>query len=203
MTRKYRSRSFSLAALFFLSASFVCIATASAESSNDDGNASFPEVSDSWSPDGRFLLKNVETREDPKNPHSIYLTDMQSGARKLLYSYPRKVDLLWAPASNAVAINDWEASDQSQCIVLLLAPRRERIDVREELLKSSRPDREKRLASDHHDYDHNYAHLLRWLDARTVLLAIEGYSSDRKRNFRLLYEYKLGDSFRLRDRIIH
>ncbi len=27
-------------------------------------------------------------------------------------------------------------------------------------------------------YDHNYAHVIRWLDAKTVLLVIEGHSSD-------------------------
>ena len=111
------------------------------EAAGGDGNASFPEVSDSWSPDGRFVVKNVDHPKDATTPHSIYLTDMETGRRTVLYSYPRKVDLYWSPASDALAINDWDANDDAQCIVFILAPRPARIDVREEFLKSRRPDR--------------------------------------------------------------
>ena len=128
---------------------------------------------------------------------------MKTGERALLFSYARKVDVLWSPASDALAINDWDANDEAQCIVFRLVPRQERIDLREEFVKSRRPDREKKLATDRRDYDHNYAHIIRWLNAKTLLFVVEGHSSDGKRTFLLEYEYKLGDSFRLRKRIIH
>jgi hypothetical protein len=190
------------AALIILSVALAQVPAASAKPPGSDGNASFPEVSDSWSPDGRFVVKNVDHPNDPNSPHSIMLTDMQTGRRSMLYSYGWKVDLFWSPASDALAINDWDANDDAQCIVLVLAPRRERIDLREEFLKSRRPDREKKLAADRHAYDHNYAHLIRWLNANTLLSAFEGHSSDRKRGFQLIYEYKLGESFRLRKRTV-
>jgi len=202
MTPDYRSRLIPIATLVLLSVAFAHVPQASAKPPGGDGNASFPEVSDSWSADGRFVVKNVDDPQDPKSPHAIFLTDMQSGRRTLLYSYFRKVDLYWSPASDALAINDWDANDDAQCIVFLLAPRRERIDLREEFLKSRRPDREKKLATDRRDYDQNYTHLIRWLDANTLLSAIEGRSSDRKRSFLLVYEYKLGESFRLRKRVV-
>jgi hypothetical protein len=202
MTIRHRPRSGILAALVLLSVAFAQVTSLMAKLPGGDGNASFPEVSDSWSPDGRFVVKNFDDPQDPKSPHSIFLTDMQTGQRSLLYSYPRKVDLLWSPASDALAINDWDANDDSQSVIFVLTPRRERIDLREEFLKSHRPDREKKLATNRRDYDHNYAHLVRWLDASTLLSVIEGHSSDRKRSFLLIYEYKLGESFRLRKRVI-
>ena len=194
-------RGFVLAALVFLP---VALAGAGyAKPPGGDGNASFPEVSDSWSPNARFVVKNVDTPDDPKSPHSIFLTDMQTGARMLLYTYPRKVDLLWSPASNALAVNDWDARDEAQCIVFVLTPRLERIDLRAEFLKSGRPDQEKKLAADRRNYDRNYAHLVRWLSANTLLFAIEGHGSRSKRSFLLVYEYRLDDSFRLREQAIH
>lgn len=197
-----RPRLIAIAALALLSVAVARVPSASARPPGSDGNASFPDERDSWSPDGRFVVKNVDDAQNSKSPHSIFLTDMQSGRRTLLYSYPRKVDLLWSPASDALAINDWSARDESQCVVFLLTPQRERLDVREELLKSRRPDREKKLATDRREYDHNYAHLIRWLDAKTLLSVVEGHSADRKRSFLLVYEYRIGKSFRLRKRVI-
>ncbi len=190
------------AAMLLLSVAFLLPSVASSKPPGTDGNASFPEAKDSWSPDGRFVLKDVDDPEDPKTPHSIFLTDMQTGKRMLLFSFARKADLLWSPGSNAVAVNDWATNDETQCIVFVLEAQPMRIDLREEFLKSHRPDREKKLATDRRRFDHNYAHAIRWLDAHTLLFGIDGHSSDRKRKFALEYEYKLGDSFHLRKRTI-
>jgi len=167
----------------------------------EPGNAFFPTVADAWSPNARFLLKNVDTPNNPDSPHSIYLTDMKTGVRTVLYSYARRAEILWSPASDVVAINDFDAHDDSQCFVFPLLPHRERIDVREELLKSRRPDSEKRLVTDRYRYAHNYAHAIRWIDARTLLFVVEGHSSSRAHEgFRLDYAYRVGDGFRLLSR---
>jgi hypothetical protein len=164
------------------------------------GNAIFPTVEDAWSPDARFLLKNVETPNNPDSPHSIYLTDMKSGVRTVLYSYARRAEILWSPASDLVAINDFDARDDSQCVVFPILPHRERIDLREELLKSRRPDSEKKLVTDRHRYDHNYAHAIRWLNAKTLLFVVEGHSSRAHDGFLLEYTYVIGGGFHLRRR---
>ena len=186
MTIQHRQRPISLAALVLLSVTF-CPATISAKPPGADGNASFPEVSDSWSPDGRFVLKNVDYPRDPQSLHSILLTDMQTGERGVLYSYPRKVDLLWSPASDALAINDWDANDAAQCIVFRLVPRRERIDLDQDLAKSRPSGREKKLVTARRDYDRNCVRIIRWLDAKTLLLDPEGHRPDDRRSssFRL------------------
>jgi hypothetical protein len=167
-----------------------------------DGNASFPHVDDSWSPDARFVLKNVDTPDDPQSPHSIFMTDMKTGDRARLYTYAQRADVLWSPGSDALAINDWDSNDDSQCMVFPRLPNAARTDLREEFLKSRRPDREKKLAADHIDYDHNYAHVVRWLDAKTVLFVLQGHNSDNRRKFLLEYTYRIGDSFRLIRRVI-
>jgi len=190
-----------IAALVLLSVGFAYGATVPPKPPGAEGNASFPHVDDSWSPDARFVLKNVDTPEDPKTRHAIFLTDMKTGERATLYAYARRADVLWSPASNAIAINDWDAND-SRCLVFPLDPRGKRIDLRAELLKSRRPEREKQLASNRHDYDHNYAHVIRWLDAKTLLFVVQGHSSDGKRRFLLEYTYRLGGSFRPIKRVV-
>jgi len=197
-----RRSHFATIAVVLLYVGFAYGATILDKPPGPSGNASFPHVSDSWSPDGRFLLKNVDTPDDAGAPHNIYLTDMKSGVRTILYSYARHAEILWSPASNAVAINDYDANDDAQCMVFPLLPSRGRIDLREQFLKSRRPDREKKPAADHRTYDRNYAHVLRWLDPRTVLVAFEGKSSSTNHRFLLEYAYSPGDSFRLRRREI-
>ncbi len=187
MTIQQRKQSIILAGLVLLSVAFACPATLSAKPPGADGNASFPEVSDSWSPDGRFVLKNVDSPRDPQSAHSIILTDMQTGQRAVLYSYLRKVDLLWSPASDALAINDWDSTDAAQCIVFRLVPRRERIGLDQDLAKSRPRDGEKKLVTERRDYDHNCVRIIRWLDAKTLLLDLEGHRPDDRRSssFRL------------------
>jgi hypothetical protein len=70
MTATYR-RSISIAALLILSLGFVCPSPVSAKPPGSDGNARFPDVKDSWSPDGRFVLKDIDNREDLNSPHLI------------------------------------------------------------------------------------------------------------------------------------
>jgi hypothetical protein len=203
MTIPHRQLSIGLAGLLVLAIVFSASAARSARLPGGDGNASFPQVSDSWSPDGRFVLKNVETPQNPRSPHSIFLTDMRTGERAMLYSYARKADVLWSPGSNALAINDWDANDDAQCIVFVLVPRRAGVDLREEFLKSRQPDHDKKLVANRREYDRNYAHLVRWINAGALLFVIEGHSSSSKRNFRLEYEYRLNDTFEPVRRVIH
>jgi hypothetical protein len=180
MTTTYRP-SIGLAVLVLLSVAFAKVAPVSAKPPGSDGNARFPDVKDSWSPDGRFVLKNVDHREDTNSPHSIYLTDMQTGARTVLYSYLRTVDVLWSPSSDALAINDWDTNNQSQPVVLRLVPRQERIDVGEEA-----------LANDRRTNDHKFIHIIRWLDEKTLLLDVQSHGSGGQRS-----------AVRLRKRIIY
>jgi hypothetical protein len=202
---RFRSCAIATMILLFmeLAVGFAYAATAPPKPPGASGNAVFPEVDDSWSPDARFVVKNVNTPEDPRAPHAIYLTDMKTGQREVLYTYARRADLIWSPASDALAINDWDANNDAQCVVFILVPRQEPLDLREQFLKSRRPDREKRLAADHRNYADNYAHAIRWLDARTLLFVVQGRSSDRRRNFLLEYTYRPGGSFGLIKRVIH
>jgi hypothetical protein len=185
MTSRTR-RPIGLVALVLLSVAFMRPANGLAKPPGSDGNARFPDVKDSWSPDGRFVLKSVDHREDLNAPHSIYLTDMRLGARSVLYSYLRTVDVLWSPASDALAINDWDTNNKPRCVILRLVPRQERIDVGEELARSRQRDEGKPLARNYRDDERNRVHMIRWVDAKTILLDVEGRDSEgRRRSFRL------------------
>src|ERR1700735_4056911 len=100
MTSVYRFRMIALSAILLLSVGFAEGETIIDKPPGAQGNAFFPQVADSWSPDARFLLKNVETPNDPNTPHAIFLTDMKTGTRTVLYSYARRAEILWSPASD-------------------------------------------------------------------------------------------------------
>jgi hypothetical protein len=180
-----RQRFIVLAAVL-LTAALAPAPNASAKPPGSEGNASFPHDDVSWSPDARFVLKNVEQPGDPSAPHAIYLTDMRTGVRSVLYSYPRKVDVLWSPGSNALAINDWGPNEVERCIVLELVPRRRTIDMSAEVAKSRSPQSAKTRAEERDDN----VHIVRWTDPRSLVVDLESRHSDGKRS-----------SIRLRQRI--
>ena len=123
MTTRNTQRPIILAALALLCVAFAPLVPASAKPPGTDGNASFPEVSDSWSPDGRFVVKNVD------DPEISELTSFDFSHRHanrpadaaLLVSR-EKSTCCGRPASDALAINDWDANDDTQCIVFVLSP---------------------------------------------------------------------------------
>jgi hypothetical protein len=185
MTTRQRPRFIGLAAIL-LAAALASAPPASAKPPGSEGNASFPHDDVSWSPDARFVLKNVEQPADPSAPHAIYLTDMRTGARSVLYPYLRKVEVLWSPASNALAINDWGPNDVERCIVLELVPRRRTIDMSAEVAKSRSPESAK-MRRDPRD---DSLHIVRWTDPRTLVVDVQSRHSDGRRT-----------SIRLRQRI--
>ena len=164
------------------------------------GNSSFPVDNTSWSPDARFLIKNANN-VDQKTPYSIFLIDMKTGSKTLVYQYARKVDILWSPTSDAFVLNDWGSGDDGQTTLFRILPKQAHWDLREQLMKSTRPDAEKKLAANRQLYDHNFAHVMRWMNAHSVLFEIEGHSSDQQHKFVLQYVYSVGDSFQLKKRV--
>ena len=215
MLAKLKTRAVGVAALLLLSLGFSNAAfagpTAAAAPGPEvsmvptkppgaEGNASFPDSDTSWSPDARFLVKNA-SNVDPKFPYSIFLIDMKTGTKTLLCQYARKADILWSSASDALVVNDWGSGDDGQSTLFRILPHQARWDLREELMKSKRPDAEKSLADNRQLYDHNFAHVIKWQNAHSVLFEIEGYSSDQKHKFVLQYVYGVGDSFHLKKRV--
>jgi hypothetical protein len=96
---------------------------------------------------------------------------MRSGAHTVLYSFLRTVDVLWSPSSDALAINDWDTNNKPHGVVLRLVPRQERIEVGEDA-----------RASDRRDGGHRFVHIIRWLDAKTLLVDVQGHSPDGRRS---------------------
>jgi hypothetical protein len=155
------------------------------------------------SPDGRYLMTNTvhpdETDSDG-NWGSIFLTDLQTGTKKLFYKYGRGVDIVWSPSSDAVVVNDYVGSNISQSILFVLAPRPRRMDIEESLMKSGRPRREKlsiRTA------DHVYPRVLRWIDSDHVIVRITGYNGVDKHGFTIEYSYDIAKNSFTLEKYLH
>ncbi len=151
------------------------------------------------SPNRHYLLENVDCDDCDSAttyPHTIYLIDTKRHARRMLYHYGRWVNVLWSPSSQAVAINDFCAADDSRSVLFVLGPRLKRIDLSKTLLMTLRPGTDYHLLSGGYPV---FKFVVRWLDSRSLLFKATGFaeagSSGFKRPFTLIYAYRVQDSF--------
>jgi len=156
-------------------------------------NASFPgAVSESKSPDGRFVIKNTDSDvEDPA--HSLSLVDSRKGSLIKLYRYERGVDILWSPGSDAFVINDHEGSNLSHPVLFRKPWTTNYTDLREKLVDFLRSRNQAKSALENH---HVYFTALRWLNDNEVLCQVTGYGDADPRGFTKHYVYKIGVGFR-------
>src|SRR5882762_6847684 len=77
----------------------------------------FPgRVSELSSPDGRFVLRNVDSDQEPH--HVLYLEDVWKKSERLL-AYGRHASALWCGHGQGLLINDYGGSDYSNCLLFL------------------------------------------------------------------------------------
>jgi hypothetical protein len=67
------------------------------------------------SPDGRSAIINTDHDEEPN--HVLSIRDKGRSSSRTFFSYPRYADVSWAPDSKLFFVNDYDASDDSRCVV--------------------------------------------------------------------------------------
>ena len=142
--------------------------------------ARFPDDRSVSSPDGRYILINVDSGREP-NHYSILLKDKTAGKTSKIYEYGRSATAVWAPDSRHFAINDYAGSDFTNTYIIAVDGITPRIDLQKEISQQI----------DLPGGDHEYFGVARWLDERRVVVHHWGHDSDRRSEFCGCYTYTL------------
>src|SRR5260370_17741427 len=74
---------------------------------------SFPDHSQAVSPNGRYLITDVESDSGPH--HTVFLNDRRLKTPRKLFNYGRAIEILWKRAIKSCVLNDYSGSDYSEC----------------------------------------------------------------------------------------
>jgi len=146
----------------------------------------FPERSSATSPDGRYVLVNVDRDSEPFE-HTIFLEDRKHKTRREIYRYERGVQVLWNPDGRQFALSDFAGSDYATCNIMSVNQEIKAIPVLENLLKMVSTKEKERIQRN----DHLYIAGVRWIDGKRLLVKIWGHDSDTRTGFERYYRYKV------------
>lgn len=151
----------------------------------------FPGLSEASSPDGRYVLRNVDIEKDGEFNHQLILRDTKTNTEKTIYSYGRRVDALWSEDSKGLIINDHGGSDYTNCIIFRLEKEIKKHDVKELLTRKSIKYK-KSIVENHHVYIEG----IRWVTNKTIKIRITGYGDVDPEGFSMWYEYTIGNKLK-------
>lgn len=127
------------------------------------------------SPDGRYLLVNVDPKaKDPVlgEAHAVYLLDLKGGATRRLFVYARHIDACFSPDGRHLLLTDWLGSDAAEVRLYRLGDGIQRISLEPWIAPLKRAHPQRRRAH------HRYLQALGWEDARTFRLLWWGYGPE-------------------------
>ena len=151
----------------------------------------FPGLSEISSPNGRYLLRNVDIEKDGEFSHQLILRDTKTNTEKVIYSYGRYVDVLLSKDSKGLIINDHGGSDYTNCIIVRFQKEIEMYNVKE-LLTSQAIKYKKSIVGNHHVYIEGD----QWITNKKIKVRITGYGDVDPDGFSIWYEYTIGDKFK-------
>jgi hypothetical protein len=172
---------------------FIVFFLATAATGANPQKMSFPGVSsESQSPNGRFVIKNIDSdSEDPA--HRLTLIDRRRDSEIKVYRYGRSVDVLWSPNSTAFVINDHEGSDAAHPVLFTQPWSAHFSDLRQKLIDFLRARNEARSVLEN---DHVYFTAERWLGDDEIVCKLTGYGAANPKGFTKHYVYKIDVGFR-------
>jgi len=149
-------------------ASLLVVVLLSSISYSQTNPARFPgRRSDVFSPDRRYVLRNVNNSQEPY--HSIFLSDKRTGKKRKVYDYGRGAAVVWAPDSRRFAVNDYAGSDFTNTYIFAADEMARPIDVQKEIY-----DEADDLVGGHHEY----FGVARWLDNQRVIVHHWGHGDE-------------------------
>jgi len=101
--------------------------------------------SDLTSPNGCYVIQNVEREEEPH--FVLSLKDKTTAKSRKVYEYGRGGSVLWSPDSRHFAIDDAAGSDYTETKIIPVDESAPEIDVQKEIL-----DKVKSPPGGHHEY---------------------------------------------------
>jgi hypothetical protein len=141
--------------------------------------------SDLTSPNGRYVVQNVERDEEPR--FVLSLKDKTTGKSRKVYEYGRGASVLWSPDSRHFAIDDAAGSDYTQTKILPVDENAPEIDVQKEIVDTA-----KAVPGGHH----KYFYVAYWIDSRRVVIYHWGYGGELPDGFCECYVYRLNGPVR-------
>jgi hypothetical protein len=148
---------------------------------------SFPGHSTSTSPNGRYVLINIETVVGNEYRNTVVLEDRTLKTKRTMFDYERHIEILWNPNSKFFALSDFAGSDVAECRVISVDPNIEPVPVLDNLLpKLSPAERESILRN-----DHLYVQAIAWINNETLKIKIWGHDSGARTEFSHFYRYRI------------
>jgi len=140
------------------------------------------------SPNKRYVLVNIDSEAEPY--HRLVLRDLASGKEKLLRTYARHISVAWSPNGESFFVNDYGASDFSDCYLYSPANEDKPVSIKEAL--------KEQFGSDQHLWKnhHVYIECRKWLSETELLVRIKGYGDVDPSGFAVCYSYGLKGSFK-------
>lgn len=143
----------------------------------------FPGVEEVSSPDGKYIVKNQD-RENERPNHVLFWVDTTRATEQLLLEYDRNVEVLWAPDSTRIIINDHQGSDESTCYIFNVRSE-DRTDIKKRLLEEHRLTRH--ITENHHVY----ISCEDWVTEEIVSISASGYGNLDPAGFDIRVDYDL------------
>ncbi|HWR17439.1 MAG TPA: hypothetical protein VN577_21590 [Terriglobales bacterium] len=146
--------------------------------------ASFPSGEERvFSPDKKLWIRDsggILTLETDHKKHRVL-------------RYSRTVDVLWAPGSDYLAVNDWATSNTAEPLLISVANPDKPVNLYEKLRAELDKDGQAELLKNN---DHVYFVAVRWVGPKTVLLNLFGHGDPKApRGFSRFYRYTVGTGF--------
>lgn len=146
------------------------------------------------SADGRYSIRNVDNDADsPAWNHRLWLDNHRTGKSVLLLTYLRHVSVAWAPRGSFFFVNNYSASDQSNCRIGDAHKTQFVADVKA-TLDATNP--ETKVL----EQGHAYFVCTTWIGTDTFKVKFYGWAYDLshpKRNFERFYTFRIVKGFKL------
>jgi len=155
--------------------------------------ATFPESRELPSPDGRYVIRNVDANPAPQQLsgvfHSLFLEEPSTGRSRKLYDYVRRVAVAWS-AGNRIIVTDYTSQKNSRALVLAADESFEPVVIDKPSLEAALPAGQRACLSKN---DHVFVEASS-LQGDALVFRVWGYGAQDANGFRLICQYDLARS---------
>ena len=155
--------------------------------------ATFPESRELHSPDGRYVIRNLDANPAPQQFsgvfHSLILEERATGRSRKLCDYVRRVAVAWS-AGNRVIVTDYTNQKNSRALVFAADDSFEPVVVDKRNLEAMLPPLQRGYLSGN---DHVFVEASS-LKGDALVLRVWGYGAHNPKGFRLICQYDLAHS---------
>jgi hypothetical protein len=155
--------------------------------------ATFPEKRELPSPDGRYVIRNVDANPAPQQFsgvfHSLFLEERATGRSRKLCDYVRRVAVAWS-AGNRIIVTDYTNQRNSRVLVFAADESFEPVVIDKRNLEATLPDSQRVYLSKN---DHAFVEASS-LQGDALVFRVWGYGAQNANGFRLICQYDLAQS---------